>query len=143
MTRGDLHLGVDQQKNRLSFPGRHSKAHCSHKDEENVIWIWSLFFLHILSHMDNLCNQVKFSRDGFLNQLQAYEGIIDARSSVYPASCNECKNIQKLEKRCKSLKKCEIKSARVYPSLQENFIFFVLFVSFQIFQHSSKICKKK
>ena len=32
-------------------PGRHSKAHCSHKDEENKTWIWSLLFLHILSHM--------------------------------------------------------------------------------------------
>ena len=55
MTWGDSHGGVVQLQTSSRLPGRHSKAHCSHKDEENKTWIWSLFFLHILSHMAAFC----------------------------------------------------------------------------------------
>ena len=51
MTWGDSHQGVVQLKPSSTLPGRHSKAHCSHKEGEDMTWIWSLFFLHILSHM--------------------------------------------------------------------------------------------
>ena len=51
MTWGDSHLGVFQFLPSFRLPRRHSKAHCSHKDGENITWVWSLFFLHILSHM--------------------------------------------------------------------------------------------
>ena len=51
MTWGDSHGGFVQLQPISRLPGRHSKAHWSHKDGENKTWIWSLFFLHILSHI--------------------------------------------------------------------------------------------
>ena len=51
MTWGDSHGGVVQLQPSSSLPGRHNKAHCSHKDGENKTWIWSPFFLHILYHI--------------------------------------------------------------------------------------------
>ena len=51
MTWGDLHGSFVQLQPSSRLPGRHIKAHCSHKDGENKTWIWSLFFLHILSHI--------------------------------------------------------------------------------------------
>ena len=39
--------GVVQLQPSSRLPGRHSKAHCSHKDGENKTWIWSPFFLHV------------------------------------------------------------------------------------------------
>ena len=41
------------------LPGRHSKAQCSHKDGANVTSIWSLFFLHIMTHIQ-ICNATAF-----------------------------------------------------------------------------------
>ena len=52
MTWVDSHRGAVQLQPNSSLPGRHSKAHCSHKDGENMTWIGSLFFLHIMTHMD-------------------------------------------------------------------------------------------
>ena len=54
MNWGDSHQGVVQLQPSSRLPGRHSKAHCSHKDGENMTWIWSLFFLHILSHIEEV-----------------------------------------------------------------------------------------
>ena len=54
MTGGDSHRGVVQLKNSSRLPVRHSRAHCSHKDGEKMTWIWSLVFLHILSHMKSV-----------------------------------------------------------------------------------------
>ena len=53
MTWGDSHGSVVQLQASSRLPGRHSKAHYSHKDGENQTWIWSLFFLHMLSNMSS------------------------------------------------------------------------------------------
>ena len=56
VTWGDLHCGVVQLQTSSRLPGWYSRADCSHKDGENIIWILSLFFLHILSHILSLCH---------------------------------------------------------------------------------------
>ena len=50
---GGSHWGAVQLQPNSRFPGRHCKAHCTHKDGENMTWIGSLFFLHIMTNMDN------------------------------------------------------------------------------------------
>ena len=79
MTWGDSHQGVVQLQPSSRLPGRHSKAHCSHKDGENMTWIWSLFFLHILSHMSS----PEFSGKGYTIMKQTF--IAFCRSS-----CQSC-----------------------------------------------------
>ena len=51
MTWGNSHWGAVQLQPNSRLPGRHSKAHCSHKNGENMTWIGPLFFLHIMTHM--------------------------------------------------------------------------------------------
>ena len=53
MSWGDSHGGVVQLQPSSRLPWRQSKAHFSHKDGKNKR-IWSLFFLHILSHICNM-----------------------------------------------------------------------------------------
>ena len=53
MTWGDSQGGFVQLQPSSRLPGRHSKAHFSHKDGENKR-IWSLIFLHILFHIYNM-----------------------------------------------------------------------------------------
>ena len=62
MTWGDSHCGAAQLQLNSRLPGRHSKAHCGHKYPENMTWIGSLFFLHLMTHIalkmreTKLCN---------------------------------------------------------------------------------------
>ena len=54
MTWGDSHWCAVQLQPNSRLTGRRSKAHCSHKDWENITWIGSLFFLHIMTHISLL-----------------------------------------------------------------------------------------
>ena len=51
MTWVDSHGGAVQLQPNSRLPGKHSKAHCIHKDGENMTWIGPLFFLHIMTHI--------------------------------------------------------------------------------------------
>ena len=51
MTWGDSHWGAVQLQSNSKLPGRHSKAHFSHKDWEKRTSIRPLFFLGILTHI--------------------------------------------------------------------------------------------
>ena len=51
MTWDDSHWCAVQLQPNFRLPGRHSKGHCSHKDWENMTWIGSLFFPHIMTHI--------------------------------------------------------------------------------------------
>ena len=51
MTWGDSHWGAVQLQSNFRLPGRHSKAHFSHKDWEKRTSNRPLFFLGILTHI--------------------------------------------------------------------------------------------
>ena len=50
MSLGGSYWGVVQLQPHSRLPGRHSKAHCSHKDGENMTWFFQHFRLYASQH---------------------------------------------------------------------------------------------
>ena len=72
MTWGDSHWGAVQLQSNSRLPGRHSKAHFSHKHWEKRTSIRPLFFLGILTHihiwiksLSRFCEYIEFLKSLF------------------------------------------------------------------------------